>query len=71
MEKFGLFDLLAALMGEAEPAPPPPAGKEGKTEPAPPPRAQGVFSPEERRRRAEEALLRHDTLSRRIDRRKK
>lgn len=69
MEKFGLFDLLAALAGgrqEEEPArqepPAPEQNGEGQ---------EGIFTAGERRRRAQEALLRHEQISRRIDRRKR
>ena len=82
MEKFGLFDLLAALAGgqgngeetpDAEKGAPPAAEERGARPPEREPAqgAQGVFTAEERRRRAEEALLRHEEISRRIDGRKR
>lgn len=75
MEKFALFRLLDALAGLAPPAADPPqeAPREGATQepPAEGGAQGGVFSGEERRRRAEQLLARHDAISRRIDRRKK
>lgn len=73
MEKFGLFELFAALAGAGKEAPGGKAEPQGGHAQEPPQGSapQGVFTAEERRRRAQEALLRHEALSRRIGRGKK
>ncbi len=69
MEKFGLFNLLSALISAS--------GSEAKTEgreeraaenktPAAPP--AGVFTPEQRAARCSQILERHERISRDIDR---
>ena len=85
MEKFALFRLLDALTGLA--APQESAGAQDSQESAAPPardpqesaappaqggaQGAGVFTEEQRRRRAEQLLARHEAISRRIDRRTK
>ena len=75
MEKFGLFDLFAALAGTGKDAAAPddaaPRDDEPRAALPKEERAQGVFTAEERKRRAQEALLRHEAISRRIGKGKK
>ncbi len=69
MEKFGLFNLLSALIGANEEEPP------AKEDPAPDKpdsgRSGGIFTPEQRQNRCAGILERHERISRSIDRRKK
>lgn len=77
MDKFGLFNLLSALVspsGDDECIDTAPADAQNETanrgsapgSPAPVP-SQGFFSPDERLARAASLLERHDSISRRID----
>ncbi len=74
MEKFGLFDLFSALAGALGETPQEAPAAPEKSAPAPEksavPAQTGVFTAEERRRRAEEAILRHEAISRRIGRKR-
>lgn len=69
MEKFGLFNLLSALIGANEEEPP------AKEDPAPggadDRQAGGIFTPEQRQNRCAGILERHERISRAIDRREK
>lgn len=73
MEKFGLFRILDALAGLSPPAQSAPQAEQSAPQEPPAQDAPqaGAFTGEERRRRAEQLLARHDAISRRIDRRKK
>lgn len=78
MDKFGLFNLLSALVSpsandehiDSAPAPDPqnqttPCGTDSSSPAAVP--SRGFFSPDERLARAADLLERHNSISRRID----